>query len=189
MKTQSFPAAFPTVLSIPPPLLFAFLHRPPTNDMTRPVRKCLSATTGSHSPDASAVLSHRPSDRAPNLDNDADEAPDVLAGRRPPGHAKALDVGSLLPSSKPGQPTYYTSSLAHRDRQGRVSTLTGCVTTALPLSHSFADLYHGWFWSRDRHGLRCDQANGEHAVRSARAPLKNWCSSSREQAQNRHWCG
>ena len=85
------------------------LHTPcklliPPKDMTRPVRK--------YSLDASAVLSHRPSDRASNLDNDAGEALDVPGGRRPPGHAKTLDAGSLLPSSKSGQPTYYTSSPA-----------------------------------------------------------------------------
>jgi hypothetical protein len=33
--------------------------------------------------------------------------------------------------------------------QGRVSTLTGCVTTASSLHRLVADLRRGWVWSRE----------------------------------------
>jgi hypothetical protein len=135
IKTHSSPAAFPTTLSIAFSPIFIFLHRPPSclrprralltpTQAPNPYRtirrgqsgKCLSATTSSHSLDASTALSHRPSDHASTYDNDADEAPDVPAGRRRPGHAKTLDAGPLLPSSKPYQSTYHTSSPLHHDR-------------------------------------------------------------------------
>jgi hypothetical protein len=60
--------------------------------------------------------------------------------------------------------------------QGRVSTPTDCVTAALPLRRPVTDLRRGWVWLREywvRCRLRYDQANGENAARSARAPLKN----------------
>jgi len=98
-KDALVPAAFPTALSIP---FSPHIHVPTqAPDPHRTIRrgqsgKCLSATTGSHSLDASAALSHRPSDRTSTHNNDADEAPDVLAGRWRPGHAKTLDAGPLL---------------------------------------------------------------------------------------------
>ena len=64
--------------------------------------------------------------------------------------------------------------------QGRVTTLTGRVTAASPLHHHYVVLLpistaagfgQGSDWVGRR--LRCDQANGENAARSARAPLKN----------------
>jgi hypothetical protein len=204
IKACLSPAAFPTALSIPIPI-FAFLHRPPSCFRRRraPLTPCrpliphrtirlgqlgkyLSATTGSHSLDASAALSHRPSDRASAHGNVADEAPDVPTGRRRPSHAKTLDTRPLLPSSKPRQPTYHTSSRLHRNQQGRISTLTSCVITASLLPRPFTDLYHGWFRLRDWYRLCCGWANGENAAHSARAPLKRWLSSSRERAQTRH---
>ena len=69
---------------------------------TEPIRrshweKCRSATADSHSLDASAALSHRPSDSCVDPDNDADEAPGVPEGRRRLGHTPTSEPGPLLP--------------------------------------------------------------------------------------------
>jgi hypothetical protein len=57
--------------------------------------------------------------------------------------------------------------------QGRVSMLTGCVTTPSSCYRSPArlGLVKGVVEARRR--LHCDQANGENTARSARASLKN----------------
>ena len=88
--------------------------------------------------------------RASTLDNDADEAPGVLVGRRRLGHATALDPGplqSLLQASSTNPPHLLNVSTVVD--QGRVSTLTGRVTTASALRRPVTDLHRGWVWSRE----------------------------------------
>ena len=116
IKTHSPPAAFPTTLSIAFPPVFPFLHRPPSCLRPRraPITSCGPLTPterydATSQENVSARLPalirstprqhclHRPSDHASTCDNDADEAPDVPAGHRRPGHAKTLDAGPLLP--------------------------------------------------------------------------------------------
>jgi hypothetical protein len=94
---------------------------------TEPIRRgqweiCRCATADSYSLDASAALSRRL------------------------GHATALDAG-LPPSSVVHQPI--TSPVSIVADQDRVSTLTGCVITALPLRRPVTNLHRGWVWSSE----------------------------------------
>ena len=73
-------------------------------------------------------------------DNDADEAPGVPAGRRRLGYTTALDAG-LPPSSFVHQSI--TPPVSTVVDQGRVSTLTGCVTAVSLLRRPVADLHRG----------------------------------------------
>jgi len=61
--------------------------------------------------------------------------------------------------------------------QGRISTLTGCVTVTSPLRRPVGNLHRGWVWLRGWLGLGADCAATrpmeKNAARSARAPLKN----------------
>ena len=61
--------------------------------------------------------------------------------------------------------------------QGRVSTLTGCLTAASPLRHPVADLHRGWGLVKGmiRLGTNCAATRPmeKNAARSAHAPLKN----------------
>jgi hypothetical protein len=110
---------------------------------TRPIGKCRCATTGPYSLDTSAAISRRPPDCASTLENDADEAPGVPAGRWRLGHATTSHAG-LLSSFKPHARIYNTSSRLHRGRQGRISTLIGCVTPTSLLPRTFPNLHHRW---------------------------------------------
>jgi hypothetical protein len=147
---------------------------------TEPIRrgqweKCRSATADSYSLDASAALSRRPSDfRASTPDNDADEAPGVPAGRRRSDHATALDAGLLPFKLRP--PIHHTSCLHRgrpRPRQHADWLRHHCVTTTSSCRRSPPRLGFGRGSDWVRRRLRCDQANGENAARSAHAPLKN----------------
>jgi hypothetical protein len=102
-------AAFPSTLFIPffPSLSctgsrrasgLGELHQAPGRALVRAERydeKCLSVITGSHSPEALAALSRRPSDHRSTLDNYADEVPGFL-GRRKLIRANTLDAGAPL---------------------------------------------------------------------------------------------
>jgi hypothetical protein len=164
IKTHSSPAAFPTTLSLasfcslplshlraPPPSCLRPRRAPPTPlprplVPTEPIRrgqweKCRSATADSYSLDASAALSRRPSDpvrrpltMTPMKRPAFQQVAGDLAVRRP----QILD--HCYPSSKPRPPIYQTSLRLHRGRQGRVSTLTGRVTTTSPLPPPFTNL-------------------------------------------------
>jgi hypothetical protein len=59
--------------------------------------KRFTATTGSHSPEASAALSRRPSNHESTFGNDADEAPGFPNRQKLVG-ASALDAGTPLSS-------------------------------------------------------------------------------------------
>jgi hypothetical protein len=103
-----------------------------------------SATADSYSLDASAILSRWPSDSS-TLDSDADEAPSIPADRQRFSHATALDAG-LPPSNFVHQSI--TPPVSTVIDEGRISTLTRCVTAASPLRRPVADLHRGWVWSR-----------------------------------------
>jgi hypothetical protein len=127
---------------------------------TWPIKKIsqLSAKTGGH--DSSSL-------RYEALDNDAGEAPGVPAGRRRLGHATALDAGDLLPF-KLRLPIHHTSLRLHRGlprpRQHADWLHHRCVTTASFCCRSPPRL------GLIRRGLRCGQASGENAARSAPCP-------------------
>jgi len=131
---------------------------PQPNDTTRPVRKYRSTTAGSHSLDASAALSRRPSDRASTLGNGADEAPDVPAGRgdlSPEDLRCRTTVTLFQPSST--SPSYFLKSppRSARLRQQIDWLRHHRVTTALSFCRSPPRLV----WGRGRRaGIGADCA-------------------------------
>ena len=156
--------------TIPPPSL-RFLN-PPGADAscgalmhlrprTSPIKKIsqLSTKTGGHD---SSSLGYEA------LDNDAGEAPGVPAGRRRLGHATALDAGDLLLPFKLRLPIHHTSLRLHRGRprprQHADWLHHRCVTTTSSCCRSPPRL------DLVRRRLRCDQASGENAARSAPCP-------------------
>jgi hypothetical protein len=94
------------------------------------------------------------------------------------------------PSFKPRPPIHQTSSRLHRGRQGRVSTLTGRVTTTSPLPPPFANLLPRLVLSRE--GLRPGQVTlrpgqwGKNAAHSARAPLMDGAAVRRSRLKDSH---
>jgi hypothetical protein len=105
---------------------------------------------------------HRPLDMRPWT-----MTPGVPAGRRRLGHATALDAGDLLPF-KLRLPIHHTSLRLHRGRprprQHADWLRHRCVTTASFCCRSPPRL------GLIRRGLRCGQASGENAARSAPCP-------------------
>ena len=185
IKTGLSPAAFSTALSIPfSP--FILLHSPVVPQARRaspspacpPVpterydaaseEKCLSATPSSDSLDTPAALSHCSSTCGSSLEIDDDGVPDFLGSPAmwPRDGVRCRTTAILLPASSTNQS--YLPNSPH-GRQSRVSTLTGCLATAL----SFADLHYSWCWSgrgtRNRRMLRCDDGNAENPACAARA--------------------
>jgi hypothetical protein len=130
--------------------------------------KCLSATPSSDSLDTPAALSHCSSTCGSSLEIDDDGVPDFLGSPAmwPRDGVRCRTTAILLPASSTNQS--YLPNSPH-GRQSRVSTLTGCLATAL----SFADLHHSWCWSgrgtRNRRMLRCDDGNAENPACAARA--------------------
>ena len=100
------------------------------------------------------------------------KAPGVPASRRRLGYATALDAGDLLIPFKFRLLIHHTSLRLHRGRprprQHADWPHHHCVLL-LPISTAARFGQRDWVRSR----LRCDQANGENAACSARAPLKN----------------
>jgi hypothetical protein len=106
--------------------------------------------------------------RASTPDNDADEAPGVPAGRRRSGHATALDAGLVPFKLRP--PIHHTSCLHRgrpRPRQHADWLRHYCVTTTPSCYRSPPRLGLAKGIVGVRRRLRCDQANGENAARSA----------------------
>jgi len=125
---------------------------------TSPIKKFsqLSTKTGGHD---SSSLGYEA------LDNNAGEAPGVPAGRRRLGHATALDAGDLLLPFKLRRPIHHNSLRLHRGRprprQHADWLRHRCVTTTSSCCRSPPRL------DLVRRRLRCDQASGENAARSA----------------------
>jgi hypothetical protein len=184
IKTHSSPAAFPTTLWLP---FVPFPLSPSHTCLHRPLVPLRPRPSSTYSParplgpqqnryDATseknvaaqrlALIRSTPRQhcladrltRAPTPGNDADEAPGVPAGRRRLGHATASDARLSPPlRASSTDPSHLLLSSTAVD-QGRVSTLTGCVTAASPLRRPVADLHRGLVWSREWLGLGADCA-------------------------------